>query len=447
MIDHVGYGLVEGFYGPPWSHATRTDVVRRLGELGLSTYFYAPKSDPKHRDRWWEPLAPGERADLERLFEAARTAGVRVIYGIAPERLMLSGNLRVRTARDLDGPGPKALLDRLLDVARVGGRDFAVLFDDTFATLAPWLAGARKGKAHGLVTRFVRDELEVKIGGTRVFLVPAVYHRRAREASAGALAYLEGIASMARDVPIAWTGPRIFSSWISSTDLNAWARATGLEPWVWNNLIANDWLPIASGESLGARGSQRLAFGPVDNVDAAVIGRSRGVLLNGAREPMLSVISAATLAELVRDGHAYDPAAAFDRALARVAGEGARDVVRELHAWVARHPLAAPHRGSGGRLDDALRDAEHRAGLRSHAIEIADALTTLERRLTTALGATPLADELRPTALKLELVGRAVRATLEGDAAAPDLARRARAIRWQTDADAALTRVRRRAAT
>ena len=39
-------GVVEGYYGRPWPHAARRDVIRFLGTHGLNTFVYAPKNDP-----------------------------------------------------------------------------------------------------------------------------------------------------------------------------------------------------------------------------------------------------------------------------------------------------------------------------------------------------------------------------------------------------------------
>ncbi len=48
-------GVVEGFYGPPWSHAERLSLLGWLARQGLDTYVYAPKNDVHHRRRWREP--------------------------------------------------------------------------------------------------------------------------------------------------------------------------------------------------------------------------------------------------------------------------------------------------------------------------------------------------------------------------------------------------------
>ncbi len=48
-------GIVEGFYGTPWTTTDRMDILGFCGEHGLNAYIYAPKDDPYHRDKWREP--------------------------------------------------------------------------------------------------------------------------------------------------------------------------------------------------------------------------------------------------------------------------------------------------------------------------------------------------------------------------------------------------------
>ena len=48
-------GVVEGFFGRPWTHSQRLFVIRLIASLGMNTYIYAPKEDPRHREEWREP--------------------------------------------------------------------------------------------------------------------------------------------------------------------------------------------------------------------------------------------------------------------------------------------------------------------------------------------------------------------------------------------------------
>jgi hyaluronoglucosaminidase len=47
-------GYIEGFYGKPWSFEERIDMLELMSEHCMNTYFYAPKDDPYHRNRWGE---------------------------------------------------------------------------------------------------------------------------------------------------------------------------------------------------------------------------------------------------------------------------------------------------------------------------------------------------------------------------------------------------------
>ena len=49
-------GVIEGFYGAPWSAAERLRLFDWMASWGLNTYLYAPKDDLHHRAIWREPL-------------------------------------------------------------------------------------------------------------------------------------------------------------------------------------------------------------------------------------------------------------------------------------------------------------------------------------------------------------------------------------------------------
>ena len=50
----------------------------------LNTYIYAPKDDRKHRAAWRELYTDTELGELAALASECRTAGVRMVYGLAP---------------------------------------------------------------------------------------------------------------------------------------------------------------------------------------------------------------------------------------------------------------------------------------------------------------------------------------------------------------------------
>ena len=57
-------GIVEGFYGRPWTHEQRLDMIRFIGERGMNRFVYAPKDDPLMRREWARRTAPTSSRDL-----------------------------------------------------------------------------------------------------------------------------------------------------------------------------------------------------------------------------------------------------------------------------------------------------------------------------------------------------------------------------------------------
>jgi hypothetical protein len=430
--EGLGFGVVEGFYGKPWSFEARTDIVRLLGEVGLTTYLYAPKSDPEHRARWWAPLSRPSLDAFRELAAVADAANVRFVYGIAPERLFGAKNLRVKKERDLEGEMFRALVARLKSVVSCGVREIALLFDDTWPTVMPLLATFEKGRAHALIATRLAAEL-----GVAVSVVPAVYFGRAADLSRGALEYLRGLASHG-PMRAGWTGARIFSSYVSAADIEAVERATGLELWLWNNVIANDWLPLATGEVVGGRGRERLCYGPIDNFAPELFERGHGVLLNGTREVVTARIALATFAELRKSGRSYRANEALERALTRLFG-GAREPVARLLGLVFGHTLATPHAANVSTVDDlAALVRRGDKGAERLLSERLEPFLSIDADIERALEGHPALDELRPTALKAARSARALIAAVKRDPNAPRLAGEALRIPWGTALDSAV---------
>jgi len=60
-------GIIEGFYGRPWSWDERAELMRFCHERGMTHYVYAPKDDPKHRSQWHAPYTSEELDGFARL--------------------------------------------------------------------------------------------------------------------------------------------------------------------------------------------------------------------------------------------------------------------------------------------------------------------------------------------------------------------------------------------
>src|SRR5690554_4362761 len=85
MLDGFALrGVIEGFYGQPWTHAQRLSLMDFLAGHGYNLYVYAPKDDPYHRERWREPYPPSQLNELRELAARARSVGVAFCFAVSP---------------------------------------------------------------------------------------------------------------------------------------------------------------------------------------------------------------------------------------------------------------------------------------------------------------------------------------------------------------------------
>lgn len=271
-------GVIEGFYGRPWTWPEREMVARTAAAAGLAAFVYAPKDDRRHRAHWREPYDRDERRAF-RTF-ASHLDGLGLVFGFGVSPLGIDHGLGADVTR---------FGDKLAAAADDGATWLLLGFDDL--ELRPGLAAAQARTA-----RTVIDRLADWHPGVRVSFVPTVY------AGTGKHPYVAELAgALAADVEVVWTGPTIIPATITAADLDAWRGALPHPVLLWDNLYADDYP--------GARAAVHAYTGR----DPAVLGAVTGTLLNpccGARAAARCV-------------------GAFGRFLARP-GEDARDALEAI---------------------------------------------------------------------------------------------------------------------
>jgi hypothetical protein len=290
-------GVIEGFYGPPWTHQDRLDVLRFMGRVGLTTYYYAPKDDPYHRERWREPYAPLEYALLGQAARTADSSGVTFVYAISP-----GGTMVYSDAEDF-----QRLVAKLNTVWALGVRDFALFLDDVPPTLQheeDRATFANLAEAHAQLINRLHQDVDRR-GGT-LAVTPTTYTN-----AWGDRDYLRQLGeSVHDDVLFFWTGVDVAAPEITAAQAREWGELISRKPLVWDNYPVNDF----------AR--WRLFLGPVRYRAADLGSAVAGILANPMNEAHASMLPLATLAEYVRDPHGYDPDSARARAVELLYGPG-----------------------------------------------------------------------------------------------------------------------------
>ena len=317
-------GLIEGFFGRPWSWAQRTEAIRFLAPHGYRFYLYAPKADAFLRRRWREPYPEAELAALAELRSACQSAGIRFGIGLSPFELHLHA----------DKGWQAALAAKLAELGQLEPDDLAILFDDMRGDV-PDLAERQAAIVHFAAERS---------GAGRILCCPSYYSDDPiLDVAFGARPpfYLEQLGRLLDPaVQIMWTGPEVCARELTPGHLARVAGQLRRKPFLWDNYPVND----------GARMAQHLHLRGFTGRPASIAGQLAGHGINPASQPLLSRIPALTLAESYREGDAYDYRAAFARAARTVLGE-------ELAERVAKDLLTLQDRG----LD---RLAERRTVLR-----------------------------------------------------------------------------------
>lgn len=290
----VELGIIEGFYGRPWTWKERREAVAFLAPHGYGFFLYAPKADDYLRRRWREPHPDREGAELAAFGDACRAAGVRFGVGLSPFELHF----------DFDAAGRTALEDKLRMLDEAGVEDLAILFDDMrgdFADLA-----SRQAE--------IVEFAAARTRATRLVVCPSYYSDDPvldREFGRRPGGYLAEVGRrLDPRIEVMWTGEEVCSRELSTGHLDRVAEELRRRPFLWDNYPVND----------GPRMSQHLHLRAFTGRAAALAGHVSAHGVNAASQAVLTRIPALSLAESYALGQGYSYGRAFRSAAERVLG-------------------------------------------------------------------------------------------------------------------------------
>jgi hyaluronoglucosaminidase len=288
-------GVVEGYYGRPWTHAQRLDLIEFIAARGMNTFVYAPKDDPLLRRAWRVPYSGSDLERLAELADACRRHHVDLVYCLSPGR-----SIRYSSDEDVD-----AVSAKLETVSRIGVRHFGLLLDDIpFALLhdADRDAWPDLVDAHIHLIGRVFDRLRAD---QRLIVCPTVYWGRGDED------YVARIGTgIDPRIDLFWTGRAICSPTLDLFDAATFARSTARLATYWDNYPVND---VAMGHELH--------IGPYRGRDRHLWRFANGIIANGMEHFESSKIAIATIADYLAAPETYDAEASWQAALRDVAGD------------------------------------------------------------------------------------------------------------------------------
>jgi hyaluronoglucosaminidase len=295
-------GVIEGFYGAPWSNAQRATQLAFYGRYKMNAYTYSPKDDVYLRAKWRDPYPRANLAALATLVRAAAGNHIRFTYALSPGLSICYGS-----ASD-----DAALIAKLQSMWAIGVRSFSIPFDDISYTKSNCRAdtvrfgtGARAAgdEQAFILNKVQRDFIDTHPGAEPLQTVATEYHDTAPSAYKTAMKN-----NLSPKVIVGWTGEGVVPAIITTAQARQAAAVYGHRILLWDNYPVNDYVP------------GRLLLGPVAGRSASLTTVLYGITANPMTEPQASRIALFTDADCMWNSARYDPERSWRAGIASLAG-------------------------------------------------------------------------------------------------------------------------------
>eukprot|EP00056_Hartaetosiga_gracilis_P007569 m.109867 g.109867 ORF g.109867 m.109867 type:complete len:535 (-) comp12741_c0_seq8:55-1659(-) len=286
-------GVVEGFYGKPYSAVQRCDMFGLMNGWGMNTYLYAPKNDRKHRAEWRSPYNGTELGQLSELLSEAKANNIEFIYAVSPGLDMIYSS---QHERDI-------LQTKLQQVQQLGCNSFALLFDDIDACLSEEDEPLFESFAHAHceVANYIFNVMTPQ----RLLFCPTEYCASFASPTVVESEYLRTVGKrLNKLIHFMWTGDAVISRLITDDALEELHSVVGRKCVIWDNLHANDY------------DRRRLFMGSYSGRSFACLKYIDGVVTNPGCEYPAIFVSLHTLAAWLRHGCNYSESDAYAQAVA-----------------------------------------------------------------------------------------------------------------------------------
>ena len=301
-------GVIEGFYGTPWSHEQRLRGLAHFSDFGFNRYLLAPKDDPWHRYDWRSELSADFLSRVSDLIAQGSKNAITVAVAISPGL----------TVEYSDAKDVKAIMVRFKQLHGIGVREFGLFLDDIPARLQSEKDVAQFKsimQAHSFYCNAVWAELKKLDSDNTLAICPLQYHGKATEE------YITEFGNaLDPDLALIWTGREICSEYLDVSDAKVFKANTNHIPLYWDNYPVNDVAML-----------HELHVGPIEGREKGLENYSLGYFANPMDRFELSLISLSTIGDYLWDTQGYDPQDSWEYSLTQLAdNSGDRAAIRNL---------------------------------------------------------------------------------------------------------------------
>ena len=316
-------GVVEGFYGAPWSHQARLRHLKFYGQNKMNTYIYGPKDDPYHSSPNWRlPYPEQEAKQIKELVRVAQENEVNFVWAIHP------GKDIKWNQEDRDN-----LLGKFQKMFDLGVRSFAVFFDDISGE------GTNPDRQAELLNYIDEQFVKVKQDVNPLIMCPTEYNKSWSNVKGGYLTTLG--TKLNGSIHIMWTGDRVIA------DMYEGDTEKGGMKWI-NNLIqrpAYVWWNFPVSDYV----RDHLLMGPVYGNEKHIADMMSGFVTNPMEHAESSLLAIYSVASYAWNPDEYDSMKAWRDAMKAILPSAAK----ELEIFATHNSDLGPN-GHGYRREESV---------------------------------------------------------------------------------------------
>ena len=274
-------GMVEGYYGNPYSEADRKDMFEFFGKQKMNTYIYGPKDDIYHRAKWRVEYPADQAAKIKEYAEAAKKNKVDFVWAIHP-----GNDIKWNMTDSLN------MIKKLNAMYELGIRTYAVFFDDI------WGEGTDATRQAALLN-YITDEFVKKHDDVApLILCPTQYNKGWTSGN-----YLDILGEKAyKEIDIMWTGNSVIDM-INKEDMSWINIRIKRNAYIWLNYPVNDYCV------------DHMLMGPTYGNDLDIAPMLAGFTSNPMEYAEASKVSLYSIADYTWNTIQYDADASWQRAM------------------------------------------------------------------------------------------------------------------------------------
>ena len=275
-------GLVEGYYGNPYSEADRMGLLEMFGEMKMNVYIYGPKDDAYHKSKWREEYPADLAKKITEYVNVAKANKIEFMWAIHPgEDIQWNNTDRAN------------IVNKLKAMCKLGVRSFAVFWDDL------WGDDGTHGDEQAELMNYIAAELKKAYPDVKPLTIcPTQYNRGWANAI-----YLPALGDiMNSDINVMWTGNSVVDM-INKSDMQWINNQIKRKAYIWLNYPVSDYC------------INHLLMGPTYGNDLDIADMLSGFVSNPMEYAEASKVSLFSIADYTWNMPAYDSNASWEAAM------------------------------------------------------------------------------------------------------------------------------------